>query len=403
LVAGRAWVVRHFNGRLSGAAPQTQLAYFKRVQWLWPLSALVWGATPALFFMRVPPAFQFGGWLVLAVIAMVAANLLASHLSTARLFLHSLLGMAFLTVLVRTALEVYPQRQSLLDFWLLVFLLLYWLVLLQSARRLHLAHRRNFELQYRNTQLINSLTRQTQAALNAIEVKNRFLASATHDIRQPVHALQLYADWLASEPEMVRELAPKIVESTQAVNQLFDTLFDLVRLDSGHLRPQVQEVSLDALLDEIELQYQPLAKSKGLEMRLRRAGGKVRSDPLLLRRVIANLVSNAIKYTDRGGVLVAVRHGPGGSTLEVWDTGVGIDPVHHQEIFQEFFKVPGHPGTADGFGLGLHIVSRLAHILGHPVEMASRPGRGSVFRLRLVPTDAAGALARAAALDPLAS
>ena len=96
-----------------------------------------------------------------------------------------------------------------------------------------MTHRKNFELQFRNNQLIESLTRQTQAALDAVEIKNRFLASAAHDIRQPVHALSLYADWLGSEPELVHEIAPKIVESTKAVNALFDSLFDLVRLDSG--------------------------------------------------------------------------------------------------------------------------------------------------------------------------
>lgn len=395
----RAWMLLHFDRRLRAAEPVRQVAYYQRTAWLWPLTAGVWGITPLLFFERIALANQFGAWLILAVMVMGAANHLASHLRTARLYIHVMMGAALGSVVWRLGLEL-GLDTPLVDYWLVLFLLLFWLVLLQSARRQHLTHRRNFELQYRNTQLINSLTRQTQAAIHAVETKNRFLASATHDIRQPVHALQLYADWLANEPGLVAEIAPKIVESTKAVNTLFDSLFDLVRLDSGHVRLKVEEVPLDGLLADIELQYQPLAQAKGLSLRVRRAGplagAAVRSDPLLLRRVAGNLVSNAIKYTEKGGVLVAVRPGASGPVLEVWDTGVGIAPSHHREIFQEFFKVPIHSGTEDGFGLGLYIVSRLCYLLGHPVELASRPGRGSVFRLVMAPTDPVQAAARAA-------
>jgi signal transduction histidine kinase len=396
----RGLALRHYARALVAAEPLAQLAFFERVQWLWPLSAVMWGLAPALFGERTPLAYEFSGWLVLAVTAMMAVHSLASHLRTVRRYIHALMGTALAVVLWRLRTQSNLDEQ-LFSPWLVLMLLLYWLVLLQAARRLHLTHRRNFELQYRNTQLINSLTRQTQAALNAVEIKKRFLASATHDIRQPVHALQLYADWLASEPDLAGEIAPKIVESTRAVNTLFDSLFDLVRLDAGHIRVQVEEVCLDMLLDDLELQYRPLAEAKGLRLLVRRAGGRTQSDPLLLRRVAGNLVSNAIKYTERGGVLVAVRHGASGPRLEVWDTGVGIAPAHHEEIFREFYKVPLHAGTEDGFGLGLYIVGRLTHILGHPVSLASRPGRGTVFRLALAPTDAAQALARAASIDQL--
>jgi signal transduction histidine kinase len=125
--------------------------------------------------------------------------------------------------------------------------------------------------------------------------------------------------------------------------------------------------------------------------------GAVVSDPILLRRIVGNLISNAIKYSERGGVLVATRAGAAGRRIEIWDTGLGIAPVHQREIFREFYKVPSHAGTEDGFGLGLYIVSRLSGILGHPLALASRPGRGTVFRLMLKPTDAQEAADRAAA------
>ena len=405
LSALRSAVLLRFERRLSAADSSTVLDFHRRTEWLWPATGLTWGLAPILFFERTPLAYQFGAWLTLSVMAMVTVSLLSPHLRTARHFIHPLLGGALAAVVWRVSLDL-ALDAPLADYWLVLFLLLFWLVLLQAARRQHLTHRRNFELQFRNTQLINSLTRQTQAALNAVETKNRFLASAAHDIRQPVHALQLYADWLASEPEMVREIAPKIVQSTQAVNTLFDSLFDLVRLDSGHIRLQVEDLPLDALLSELELQYQPIAQAKGLTLRVRRtgplAGVNAHSDPLLLRRIAGNLVANAVKYTERGGVLVAVRPGgvgERGPVLEVWDTGVGIAPAHQKEIFREFYKVHLHQGTEDGFGLGLYIVSRLCYILGHEVSLASRPGRGSVFRLAITPTDPARAAARAASIQ----
>jgi signal transduction histidine kinase len=130
---------------------------------------------------------------------------------------------------------------------------------------------------------------------------------------------------------------------------------------------------------------------------MRARPGTVMSDAILLRRILGNLVSNAIKYTQSGGVLVAVRQRGGECAIEVWDTGLGIAPVHQKEIFREFFKVPGHAGTEEGFGLGLYIVARLSTILGHPVTVASRPGHGTLFRVVLEPTDPHLAAQRAAA------
>jgi signal transduction histidine kinase len=132
-------------------------------------------------------------------------------------------------------------------------------------------------------------------------------------------------------------------------------------------------------------------------LRLHLSPGTAVSDPILLQRVVGNLIGNALKYTERGGVLVASRATRAGQVVEIWDTGVGIAPEYQREVFREFYKVPTHAGTEDGFGLGLSIVERLTGILGHPLELASRPGRGTRFRLLLLPTDALQAAARATA------
>lgn len=396
VACARFHIIGKYTRDVLAGGPREHLAFFGRYWLLWPVSALVWGLSTLLYFDRSPLADQFICWLITAGLAMFSMNSLSSHLQTLRAYLDTLAITALGVMLWRIGVEL-QFRGPFYHYWIVLLLVMFWQVLRQAGLRLHLTHRRNFELQYRNNQLIESLTRQTQAALDAVEIKNRFLASAAHDIRQPVHALGLYADWLGSEPELVHELAPKIVESTKAVNALFDSLFDLVRLDSGKIKLNIEPVDLAKLLHDLELQYRPLAQAKGLQLRVHVRPGTVVSDPILLRRIAGNLVSNAVKYTVRGGVLLASRGRGATCRIEVWDTGLGIAPVHQREVFREFYKVPSHAGTEDGFGLGLYIVARLTAILGHPVSLISRPGRGTVFRVVLRPTDAQQAADRAAA------
>ncbi|GAC1599240.1 MAG: hypothetical protein NVS3B2_00060 [Ramlibacter sp.] len=403
VTAAKVGMLAQYTRQLATQPAELQLAFFARWRLLWPLSALMWGLATGLFFDRAPLADQFICWLFMAGLAMFSINTLSSHLPTMRAYLNVLALTAFGLMLWRVGVEL-RFGGPYFNYWVMALLLVFWQALLQAGRRLHVTVRTNFELQYRNNQLIGSLTRQTHAALVAVEIKNRFLASAAHDIRQPVHALGLYADWLRSEPELVRQITPKIVESTKAVNALFDSLFDLVRLDSGKIRLHVEPVDLATLLHDLELQYRPLAEAKGLTLRMHLTPGTVLSDPILLQRVIGNLISNAIKYTRSGGVLVASRATAAGRRVEVWDTGIGIAAQHQGDIFREFYKVATHGGTEDGFGLGLYIVARLTHILGHPLSLASRPGRGTVFRLQLLETDADRAAERAASsVDQLAS
>jgi signal transduction histidine kinase len=398
VIALRFAMLRAYARDVEPAGADEHIAFLARWRLLWPVGSFLWGSTVLMFFDRAPLQEQFVLWLILAGLAMFAVNSLSTHLPTMRAYLDTLAVTALLAMAWRMGVEL-RFAGSPTHWWLVAMLLVFWQVLRQAGLRQHGTQRKSYELQHRNNQLIESLTRQTQAALDAVEIKNRFLASAAHDIRQPVHALGLYADWLGSEPELVHELAPKIVESTKAVNALFDSLFDLVRLDQGKIKLNIEELRLDKLLHDVELQYRPLAEAKGLQFRVRVAPGTVVSDPILLQRLVGNLISNAVKYTQTGGVLVAARTCGGAPRIEIWDTGVGIAPAHQREIFREFFKVPSHAGTEDGFGLGLYIVARLSHILGHPLQLASRPGRGTMFRLWVQPTDVHQAAERAGVID----
>jgi signal transduction histidine kinase len=280
------------------------------------------------------------------------------------------------------------------NYGFLLLPLFHWWLLLRAGKRIYETARNSFELLFHNHILINSLTQQRQAAVSAVAMKNRFLASAAHDMRQPVLALSLYADWLRNEPELVNEIAPKIVRATHAVNALFDSLFDLARIDSGQVRLHIERVDVAQLLHDLELQYRPVAEAKGLRFKVHMAPGTVLTDPIRVRRMIGNLLANAIKYTHEGGVLLASRQSRDGLRVEVWDTGIGIAREHLRDVFLEFYKVADHAGTSDGFGLGLAIVARLSHALGHPISVRSRLGRGSVFRVALNDADEAQAQTR---------
>lgn len=373
------WHARH----LKQADTATQLRFMARFGFNWPLSGFTWGTVGFLHFDRTPLATQFLCWLIIAVGGSLAVTSLSFCRKPMRGYAHALALTSLGVILWRIVVDLHFHATGF-HYGMLLLTLIYWILLLQAGQTFHETHRSFVELQYRNDRLIESLTRQNQLALDAVAEKNLFLAVAAHDTRQPVHALGLYADWLSREPELVAEIAPKILESTKAVNAMFDLLFDLGRLEAGQTRMHIETVDIARLLGDMELQYRPQLQAKGLQLRMRSRPGQVLSDRIYLRRILSNLLGNALKYTASGGVLVAARPTARGIRIEVWDTGIGIAGEHLGEIFREFYKVPNHPGTEDGFGLGLAVVSRLAQRLGHELSVKSRPGRGTVFTLTLL-------------------
>jgi signal transduction histidine kinase len=197
--AARFLVMRFYAREVAQADPDEQLAFLRRWGLVWPVTGAVWGLSTLLYFDRASLPDQFVCWLVLSGLSMFAINTLSSHVATMRAYLDALAGTALAVMLWRIGVELRFAGPAY-HWWMVLLLAIFWQVLRQAGQRQHVTLRKNYELQYRNKQLIESLTRQTQAALDAVEIKNRFLASAAHDIRQPVHALGLYADWLGSEP-----------------------------------------------------------------------------------------------------------------------------------------------------------------------------------------------------------
>ena len=396
-MACRAWAARVYAVRYVGRSALAQQQYADRYAFVWTASAFVWGLSVLLFFERVPQVNQFISWLVIAGVATSPLNGLALHPPLLKRFVNTLFATVLGSVLVRLVVINLEHPQFQYGFLLPILPTLHWYLLLRAGHHIHETARNSLELLFHNHILIKSLTQQRQAAVAAVAMKNRFLASAAHDMRQPVLALSLYADWLRNEPELVLELAPKIVRATHAVNALFDSMFDLARIDSGQVRLHIERVDIAELLQDLELQYRPVAESKGLDFRVHVTEGSFLTDPIRVRRMIGNLLANAIKYTPEGGVLLASRRTREGMRVEVWDTGIGIAPEHLRDVFLEFYKVADHAGTSDGFGLGLAIVARLSHVLGHPVSVRSRLGSGSVFRVALHDADEAVAQARVSA------
>jgi signal transduction histidine kinase len=238
-------------------------------------------------------------------------------------------------------------------------------------------------------QTLEQMRQARDAAEAADQAKTRFLAAASHDLRQPAHALGLYMATLRAgslNPEQA-ELAQRMGASLAALDAMFAELLDVSRMDAGAVVPHWDVVALAPLLRRLADEWAGEAEARGLRLSLRVADAAAMtvSDALLLERVLRNLLANAVKYTKTGGVLLACRSrstADGGRAwrIEVWDSGIGIAPADQERVFEEFFQV-GNPGRdrASGLGLGLAIVRRLARLLQLRLVLHSRPGRGSVF------------------------
>ena len=231
------------------------------------------------------------------------------------------------------------------------------------------------------TRLNAALARAKGEAEAANISKTKFLAAASHDILQPLNAARLYVTSLIERGgQDDRRLVDNIDASLEAVEEILGALLDMSRLDTGAMRPEFANFRIDEMLRQIELEFSPLAAAKGLELTFMPCALVVRSDRRLLRRLIQNLVSNAIKYTPEGRVLVGCRRHGKDLRIDVYDTGVGIPQSKWRDIFVEFRRLDQGARIARGLGLGLSIVERVARVLDSKIELKSETGRGIAFR-----------------------
>jgi len=240
---------------------------------------------------------------------------------------------------------------------------------------------RTEELTHVNERLVEA----TRAAEEANIGKTRFLAAAGHDILQPLNAARLYASVLVDKLKEGDDgpLASNVESALESVEDILGAVLDISRLDTGALKPEPTVFRLDELFSGLALDFRPVAQEKGLDLRIVATSLSVRTDRRLLRRLLQNLVSNALKYTQQGKVLVGCRRRGNRVLVEIHDTGMGIPKSKQKAIFQEFHRLDAGMRMAKGLGLGLSIVERISHVLNHPVELRSEANRGSCFSVEL--------------------
>ena len=242
------------------------------------------------------------------------------------------------------------------------------------------------DLRTRVAEATAGLQRQKEAAERATLAKSHFLAAASHDLRQPLHALGLFVSALAHSESAKREpeLVAHIRSATDSLQNLLDAILDLSRLDGGNVVPRITAFGLGPVLESVQRDLALVAEHKGLRLRVRPTDLWTRSDADLVQRILLNLVGNALRYTRSGGVLVSCRRRGDRVLLEVWDTGAGIPENAREEIFEEYIQLENpERDRAKGLGLGLAICRRLAGLLGASLGVRSRPGHGSVFWITL--------------------
>ncbi|MFD4840411.1 hybrid sensor histidine kinase/response regulator [Achromobacter sp. NPDC058515] len=281
--------------------------------------------------------------------------------------------------------------------------LAYLVATLAFIHRMNRTHLDALRLGYENLALLDQVRQEKTAAERSDLEKSRFLAAASHDLRQPVHAVNLFLGLLTNEPlsRHGRYLVDNIASAISAMGHLFDALLNLSRLDAGVIEPRVETFRIRPLLDQLRAEYAPQAGEKGIRLRVRPCAASVRSDPVLLERILRNLISNAIMHTAGGRVLIGCRRVADRLRIEVWDNGPGIPQPEQERVFWEFHQL-GNPerDRGKGLGLGLAIVRRTARLLGHELALRSEVGRGTVFMLTAPFSDSAGPSLSATGADP---
>ncbi len=265
-------------------------------------------------------------------------------------------------------------------------------LLLFYAFRMSKTWQESIQLRFENIDLITELTKQKNEAETAQKIaeeanlsKSKFLAAASHDLRQPLHALTLFAEALVHDEHdnKQKNIVDNIKSSVSAMEGLFNTLLDISKLDAGVVQPKLRDISMNEILQPLEKEYAELALQHGISFKCSHGAAIVYTDPVLLEAIIRNLVGNAFRYTQQGGVWVICQVLDDSSiAIEVGDTGIGIPEDQQKNIFNEFYQLnnPERDKTK-GLGLGLAIVKRLVAILGYTLQVDSKPKRGSRFTL----------------------
>lgn len=337
-----------------------------------------WGSLGILLYPPESLVFQFVLMFFISVGAAVATIVGASY--------QPLFWAKFLPNILPFSIFFLWQNDAMHALMGLGIPFFYGTALLVLYRNLHKHLLESLRLRLEKNHLIQQLQFEKQAAEKANAEKSRFLAAASHDLRQPLHAQMLLVDELKSHAhnQPCDQAIQKLESSMKAMNGLFNELLDISKLDACAVSPNVTEFPVNNIFHELELDFSHLAKTNNLRFRIHPSELKLHSDQNLLSRIMRNLVSNAIRYTNKGGILVGCRRRGDNVLIQVWDTGSGIPSDEKEHIFSEFYQLQNpERDRHKGLGLGLAIVARLAELLNHTIHIHSHVKKGSVFSVEV--------------------
>ena len=355
------------------------------------VAGALWGCAGIMLFVPGDPGHQ-------ALVIVCLFGVILGGINLTSVYKPAFYGFvlpALLPLIVRVAAE-----GDRLHFYIAAVMVVVLAFILASGHNLNDLMTQSLTIRYENVDLIGELTRETAAADRAratAEAANRdktqFLAAASHDLRQPLHAMGLFGAALSARVRdtATREIVDCINASVEALERQFTALMDISKLDASAVVASRARFPLAPLFARLEREFAPLAAARGLRLGIVRTGLWVDSDPVLLERVLANFVSNAVRHTARGGAVLGARRRGARVAVEVRDTGAGIPVAERERIFEAFYQIrPVARDAGRGMGLGLAIIRRLAALLEHPIEFDSTPGQGSRFAV-VVPRAAARA------------
>lgn len=341
------------------------------------VSGLIWGAGGLLLF--APGLLEYQLLLLFVLIGVVSSAVYASasYMPAFYAFAVPAIVPAGINLLV---------INNTVHVVLGVLMLFYLPVTMRFSKNLNAVFRESLRLRFENLNLVEQYRNQKEAAEAASAAKSRFLAATSHDLRQPLHALNLFVEQFRSEPLTAHQLSllERITRSVDALGGQFDILLDISRLDAGVVEVHRAHFPVGELFDAIRADFEAVAVEKGLRFRTARSSAFVESDRESLGRIVRNLVQNAVHYTGHGGVLIGCRRCGDLVRIEVHDTGPGIAEAERDNIFREYYQT-GNPerDRRKGLGLGLAIVDRLVRLLGHALTLRSTPGKGSTFAVEV--------------------
>ncbi len=339
------------------------------------ISGLLWGASTVWFFPE-QLEYQLFMLFMLGGIALGASNSDVNYLPGYYAYIWS-----SLSLLVIALIWVGEEIQMGIGITTILFII----AISIYGRASHKTTYESIKLRFENDDLVQKLEEKTLLAEKANTSKSKFLATASHDLRQPLHTSVLLLDALrfTLEKDSQNDILDKLVRSHDHLSTLFDSLLDISNLDSGSVNVNLQAVSIPELYSSLEEEYSLAAQKKGLNFSIEPINGFIKTDPILISRIIGNLLSNAIRYTPKGAITLGAIEDQNQLLITVTDTGIGISNDHHQQIFNEFEQLNNsHRDYRLGLGLGLSIVKRLSDLLDHEIKLDSTKGSGSTFSLR---------------------